>query len=209
MIKRSQIARDVRVKLNSTFQEKCLGDRYLPDEPYLAIRDGHVYNDQLGDNLFIYGASGMTSGRVYLSEIDLEFPEENVRPNCIDIDYENWFDSLNCDWADISLFYKKQFATKLRRIRYGNRFDNHSGAVFVLKCCLDDFASAPEITYLTAALFDVHVEYRLHSGAIQKDILNDLSIKKMPEGWGKNFRNTEMNLPLDFQDAVIERNVSR
>lgn len=71
MINSREIAYKVRVKLNSTFVEKCLGDKYLRDEPILYIRDHKPYEDERGKYVNISGR--MNSGRAYLTEIDLEF----------------------------------------------------------------------------------------------------------------------------------------
>lgn len=75
MIKSSEVARHVRVKLNDTFEIKSLSDRYLVCEPILYISEGHIYNDgHKGAFVFIRGGSHTNSGTAYLSELDLEFP---------------------------------------------------------------------------------------------------------------------------------------
>lgn len=74
MIRIDEIAKGVRVKLNSNFVEKCLGDRYLKDEKVLFIREWKVYNDSKGSYVYIVGGSLMNSGYAYLDELDLEFP---------------------------------------------------------------------------------------------------------------------------------------
>ena len=73
-MKTNQVAKDVRVKLNSTFEIKSLSDKYLVCEPILFISEGHVYNDEKGEYVFIKGGSLVNSGIAYLSELDLEFP---------------------------------------------------------------------------------------------------------------------------------------
>jgi hypothetical protein len=73
MIKINQVARGVRVKLNSTFEIKSLSDKYLACEPILFICESHIYNDQRGEYVFIKGGSLTNSGVAYLSELDLEF----------------------------------------------------------------------------------------------------------------------------------------
>lgn len=73
-IKNTQVAYGVRVKLNDTFEEKCLGDQYLKDETVLFIQEEKCYNDTKGEYVMIRGGSLMNSGRAYLSELDLEFP---------------------------------------------------------------------------------------------------------------------------------------
>jgi len=73
-MKTNQVAKDVRVKLNSTFEIKSLSDKYLACEPILFIAESHIYNDQKGDYVFIKGGSLTNSGICYLTELDLEFP---------------------------------------------------------------------------------------------------------------------------------------
>lgn len=74
MVKQNQVAKGVRVKLNSNFEINSLSDRYLACEPVLFIIDSHVYNDEGGYYVFVQGGSKTNSGLVYLNEIDLEFP---------------------------------------------------------------------------------------------------------------------------------------
>jgi len=73
-MKRNEVARNVRVKLNSTFKEKCLGDKYILDEPVIFIDESHIYNDSIGEYVFIKGGSKVNSATAYLTELDLEFP---------------------------------------------------------------------------------------------------------------------------------------
>jgi hypothetical protein len=74
MIKLNEIARGVRVKLNSNFVEKCIGDRYLKDESVLVISEAKPYNDSKGYYVMIKGGSLLNSGYAYIDELDLEFP---------------------------------------------------------------------------------------------------------------------------------------
>lgn len=73
MVKSNRVAYGVRVKLNSNFQEKCLGDKYLKDEPVLFISQEKSYKDQRGEYVTIRGGSLINSGYAYLDELDLEF----------------------------------------------------------------------------------------------------------------------------------------
>lgn len=73
MVKPSRIAYGVRVKLNSNFQEKCLGDKYLKEERILFISCEKPMNDTIGEYVRITGGSLVNSGEAYLNEIDLEF----------------------------------------------------------------------------------------------------------------------------------------
>jgi hypothetical protein len=78
MIKSNQVARGVRVKLNSTFEIKSLSDKYLACEPIIFICESHIYNDRKGEYVFIKGGSLTNSGIAYLTELDLEFPINEV-----------------------------------------------------------------------------------------------------------------------------------
>lgn len=78
-IKKNEIAKGVRVKLNSNFETKCLGDEYLQCEQVIYISEGHIYNDQNGDYVFLKGGSGTNSGYAYLNQLDLEFPYEGIQ----------------------------------------------------------------------------------------------------------------------------------
>lgn len=57
MVKKEEIARGVRVKLNENWVEKCLADKYLAEEPVIYIRDNYTYNDTKGEYVHIQGGS--------------------------------------------------------------------------------------------------------------------------------------------------------
>ena len=78
MIKKNQVAKDVRVKLNSKFVINSLSDKYLACEPILYIAESHVYNSLEKDYVFIKGGSHTNSGIAFLDELDLEFPITEV-----------------------------------------------------------------------------------------------------------------------------------
>lgn len=74
-IKKNQVARGVRVKLNNLFEEKCLGDQYLSQEEVLFIKDEKIYFDTYGgDFVYIEGGILINTGYAYLNQLDLEFP---------------------------------------------------------------------------------------------------------------------------------------
>lgn len=86
-IKKSQVARHVRVKLNENFQIKCLGDKYLIKDKVIYIADEHVYNDQIGEYVHIKGYTlpknnddpvYLNNGYAYLDQLDLEFPIDEL-----------------------------------------------------------------------------------------------------------------------------------
>ena len=74
MIKLTNIAYGVRVKLNENFEIKSLSDEHLKREQVLFICQEKPYNDEKGYYVFIKGGSLINSGCAYLDELDLEFP---------------------------------------------------------------------------------------------------------------------------------------
>jgi hypothetical protein len=88
MIKPNQVARGVRVKLNTNFEINSLAHHYLACEPILFIDDSHIYNDSQGPYVFLRGGSRLNSGIAYLNQIELEFPiPESPLYSNSDIDY--------------------------------------------------------------------------------------------------------------------------
>ena len=86
-IRKSQVARHVRVKLNENFQIKCLGDEYLIKNEVIYIADEHVYNDSIGEYVHIKGYTlpkeenesvYSNNGYAYLNQLDLEFPIDKI-----------------------------------------------------------------------------------------------------------------------------------
>ncbi|HSE99789.1 MAG TPA: hypothetical protein VLA48_02745 [Nitrososphaeraceae archaeon] len=90
-MKRTEVARNVRVKFNSNFKEKSLADKYIMEEPIIFISEGHVYNDINGEYVFVKGGSMINSTPAYLTELDLEFPISED-PLYFTVDY-SWKDS--------------------------------------------------------------------------------------------------------------------
>ncbi len=77
-MKQNEVARGVRVKLNSNFEIKSLSDKYLACEPILFICESHTYNDEKGLYTWVRGGSLTNSGCVYLTELDLEYPTPEI-----------------------------------------------------------------------------------------------------------------------------------
>lgn len=82
MIKKSQVALHVRVKLNDEFKPKCPGEEYLIKDRVIFIADNHVYNDLIGEYVHLKGYTDkddeesifMNAGYAYLNQLELEFP---------------------------------------------------------------------------------------------------------------------------------------
>lgn len=73
-MKRKEVAKGVRVRLNKNWKQKSIGDRYLEQEPVIFISQPDIYNDARGESVMIKGGSYTNSGYAYLDELDLEFP---------------------------------------------------------------------------------------------------------------------------------------
>lgn len=85
MIRKSQVALHVRVKFNSLFEPKCLGEQYIIKDNIIFITDNNVYYDSIGEYVHLKGYTAPTnendpiyinSGYAYLNQLDLEFPIE-------------------------------------------------------------------------------------------------------------------------------------
>ena len=75
MIKPSQVALHVRVKLNNNFIPKSISEEYLVKSDVIYIAQERIFNDSIGN--YVYLSSNepyFGNGIAYLNEIDLEFP---------------------------------------------------------------------------------------------------------------------------------------
>lgn len=73
-IKPEEVARGVRVRLNKNFKPRNLSAEYLLQEKVLFIEESKPYNDEKGEYVRVRGGSLISSGMVYLNELDLLFP---------------------------------------------------------------------------------------------------------------------------------------
>lgn len=80
MVKKSQVALHVRVKLNEEFTPKCLCEEHLIKDKIIWIAEEHIYNDSIGEYVNLKGYTesdcGINYGYAYLNQLDLEFPIE-------------------------------------------------------------------------------------------------------------------------------------
>jgi hypothetical protein len=89
MIKREQVAKHVRVKLNSNFEINSISKKHLACEPIIYISDNRIHNDSHGEYVNIRGGSHTNSGTAYLNQLDLEFPiDEKVLYSHEIVDYD-------------------------------------------------------------------------------------------------------------------------
>lgn len=73
-MKNTEVARNVRVRLNSNFKVSSLADEHILNEPVIFIAENHTYNDSIGEYVFIKGGSMTNSTTAYLTKLNLEFP---------------------------------------------------------------------------------------------------------------------------------------
>lgn len=75
MVKPSQVALHVRVKLNDKFIPKSISEEYLVKSNVIYIAQEHIFNDTIDNYVYLSSkAPYFGSGIAYLNEIDLEFP---------------------------------------------------------------------------------------------------------------------------------------
>jgi hypothetical protein len=139
----------------------------------------------------------------------------------------DFFDSAECEWADMSVFFAGAQLTKIRGLKYrsakkkellyaqgdapisiqsGNR--SYEGEIKVLKGAIDDMnraavnAGAKDILDLE---FDIVVVYAARgTRALQTDVLVRCQVKEYQKGWEQGAKMMEVNLPILFLDHIPE-----
>ncbi len=75
MVRPSQVALHVRVKLNDKFQPRSLAEEYLVKSDVIYIAQEHIFNDVIGEYVYLSSKEPyFGSGIAFLDQIDLEFP---------------------------------------------------------------------------------------------------------------------------------------
>jgi hypothetical protein len=136
-----------------------------------------------------------------------------------------FFDSKECEWADVKVFIAGKELTKLRSVRYktkkekellhaagdkpisiqsGNR--DNEGTIKILKGALDDLnraaVSAGGQDVLDIA-FDVVVTYRPKGvRALQTDTLVGVEITEFEKAMDQGAKSMEVELPIIFLDLI-------
>jgi len=132
-----------------------------------------------------------------------------------------FFNSKECEWADMEVLLAGARVTKLRGIKYkaakdkeqlygegdqpiaiqsGNR--TYDGSIKILKGCLDDLhvaalaAGAQDVLDLE---FDIIVTYKPKGNRlIQADRLVGVQVKDFELGWDQGAKHMEITLPIIF-----------
>lgn len=132
-----------------------------------------------------------------------------------------FFDSKECEWADMSVIFAGSPLTKIRGIKYkaakdkqllhsagnepisvqgGNR--TYEGQIKVLKGALDDMnraAVAAGGTDILDMQFDIVVTYKQRgTRQLQTDTLKGVEIKDYEKGWEQGDKSMTITLPVLF-----------
>lgn len=138
-----------------------------------------------------------------------------------------FFDSKDCEWADMTVMIAGATLTKIRGIKYkankektllhaagdepisiqsGNR--TYEGEIKMLKGALDDMnraaisAGGDDILDLR---FDVVVTYKAKgTRALQTDTLVNVEVANFEKGWDQGAQSMEVSLPIVFMKLVTE-----
>ena len=136
-----------------------------------------------------------------------------------------FFDSKECEWADMTVIFAGAPITKIRGVKYkaakekqllhaagdepisiqsGNR--TYEGQIKVLKSAIDDMNKAAIAAGGNDVLdmqFDIVITYRA-SGArpLQIDTLLSVEIKEFEKGWDQGAKNMDVTLPIVFMKLI-------
>lgn len=133
----------------------------------------------------------------------------------------DFFNSKECEWADMEVLVSGTPVTKIRSLKYkaskdkealfaegdqpiaiqsGNR--TYDGEIKILKGALDDMnnaatkAGGQDILDLE---FDVVVTYKAKSNrALKTDLLVGVQVKDFEQGWEQGAKHMEVTLPIIF-----------
>ena len=132
-----------------------------------------------------------------------------------------FFDSKECEWADMTVIFAGSPLTKIRGLKYkaqkdkqllhsagdqpisiqsGNR--TYEGQIKVLKGAIDDMnraALAAGGTDILDMQFDIVIVYKPQgTRPLQTDLLKSVEIKDFEKGWDQGAKNMDVTLPIVF-----------
>jgi hypothetical protein len=138
-----------------------------------------------------------------------------------------FFDSKDCEWADMTVMIAGATLTKIRGVKYkaskekqllhaagdepisiqgGNR--TYEGQIKVLKGALDDMnraaiaAGGDDILDLQ---FDIVITYKAKgTRALQTDTLINVEVKDFEKGWEQGAKSMDVTLPIVFMKLIAE-----
>ena len=137
----------------------------------------------------------------------------------------SFFDSKDCEWADMTVMFAGAPLTKIRGIKYkaakekqllhaagdepisiqsGNR--TYEGQIKVLKGAIDDMnraaisAGGDDILDMQ---FDIVITYKAKgTRALQTDTLVSVEVKDFEKGWDQGAKNMDVTLPIVFMKLI-------
>ncbi len=137
----------------------------------------------------------------------------------------SFFDSKDCEWADMQVRLSGATLTKIRGLKYiaskekqllhaagdepisiqsGKR--TYEGQIKVLKGALDDLNKAARAAGGDDILdlrFDITVSYKAKGArALQIDTLSGVEVKEFEKGWDQGAKNMDVTLPIVFMKIV-------
>ena len=138
-----------------------------------------------------------------------------------------FFDSKDCEWADMTVMFAGASLTKIRGIKYkalkekqllhaagdepisiqsGNR--TYEGQIKVLKGAIDDMNRAAQSAGGDDILdmqFDIVITYKPKgTRPLQTDVLVGVEVKDFEKGWEQGAKNMDISLPIVFLKLVTE-----
>lgn len=138
-----------------------------------------------------------------------------------------FFDSKDCEWADMTVMFSGSPLTKIRGLKYkaakdkqllhgagdepisiqgGNR--TYDGQIKVLKGALDDMnraAIAAGGDDILDMQFDIVITYKPKgTRPLQTDMLVGVEIKEFEKGWDQGAKNMDITLPIVFLKLLTE-----
>ena len=137
-----------------------------------------------------------------------------------------FFDSKDCEWADMTVMFAGSPLTKIRGVRYkaskdkqllhsagdepisiqsGNR--TYEGEVKVLKGAIDDMNRAAQSAGGDDILdmsFDIVITYKPKgTRPLQTDVLVNVEVKDFEKGWDQGAKNMDVTLPIVFLKLIV------
>ncbi len=138
-----------------------------------------------------------------------------------------FFDSKDCEWADMTVMFAGSPFTKIRGVKYkaakekqllhaagdepisiqsGNR--TYEGQIKVLKGAIDDMnraAIAAGGEDILDMQFDIVITYKPGgTRPLQTDTLVNVEVKDFEKGWDQGAKNMDVNLPIVFMRLFSE-----
>ena len=138
-----------------------------------------------------------------------------------------FFDSKDCEWADMTVLFAGTPLTKIRGLKYkaskekqllhaagdepisiqsGNR--TYDGSIKVLKGALDDINRAAIAAGGDDVLdiqFDIIITYKAQgTRLLQTDTLKGVEITNFEKGWEQGAKNMDITLPIIFLKLISQ-----